>query len=440
MTLDPRAVAWIERVVGGRVVRSERQPRWRPAWFLDVEVDGGIVPLYWRGARGALDHGISDLAYEHTVLEVLEDHGIPVPHVYGRCPDPEGLLLERVAGHTELVDAASDAERQSLLDQYVDILTRIHAIPVERFEERGLRSPTGEVEVGLGDFDKWEHIYRSKKRAPAPMEEFGIGWIRRNVPTGRSKVCFCVIDCAQFLFEHGRINAIFDLEFSYLADPAAELAGLRVRGAAHSLGDLRRAIARYCAATGQTIDPRVIDYHTVRFGWVNPLSLLPLCEDPPVEIDYVQYKAWYVLCSRWSLDVLGRLVGARLDPVELPPSTPSIRAPAHRLMVRGLDPTSDSGAAYERSRLQRVAVYLERADRYGPALDAASLDELAAVLGQRPLSRRDADAELERLVLDAPPGRDAELVRLFHRQLQREEFLLEPVLGYLRGSTMPPID
>ena len=191
------------------------------------------------------------------------------------------------------------------------------------------------------------------------------------------------------------------------------------------------AIARYCAATGQTIDPRVIDYHTVRFGWVNPLSLLPLCEDPPVEIDYVQYKAWYVLCSRWSLDVLGRLVGARLDPVELPPSTPSIRAPAHRLMVRGLDPTSDSGSAYERSRLQRVAVYLERADRYGPALDAASLDELAAVLGQRPLSRRDADAELERLVLDAPPERDAELVRLFHRQLQREEFLLEPVLGYL---------
>jgi hypothetical protein len=43
-------------------------------------------------------------------------------------------------------------------------------------------------------------------------------------------------------------------------------------------------------------------------------------------------------------------------------------------------------------------------------------------------------------VLDAPPERDVELVRLFHRQLQREEFLLEPVFGYLRGSTLPPID
>jgi len=42
------------------------------------------------------------------------------------------------------------------------------------------------------------------------MEEFGIRWIRRNMPPDRSKVCFVTADCGQFLFEHGRIVALLD--------------------------------------------------------------------------------------------------------------------------------------------------------------------------------------------------------------------------------------
>ncbi len=44
-----RAFAWVEKTTGGKLVRAERQARWRPAWFLDVEKDGQILPLYWRG-------------------------------------------------------------------------------------------------------------------------------------------------------------------------------------------------------------------------------------------------------------------------------------------------------------------------------------------------------------------------------------------------------
>ena len=38
-----RAFAWVEATVGGRIVRAERQPRWRPAWNFDVERDGRIA-------------------------------------------------------------------------------------------------------------------------------------------------------------------------------------------------------------------------------------------------------------------------------------------------------------------------------------------------------------------------------------------------------------
>ena len=32
--------SWTEKCVGGRVVACERQPRWRPAWFLEVDRNG----------------------------------------------------------------------------------------------------------------------------------------------------------------------------------------------------------------------------------------------------------------------------------------------------------------------------------------------------------------------------------------------------------------
>jgi hypothetical protein len=274
------------------------------------------------------------------------------------------------------------------------------------------------------------------------MEEFGIRWIRRNMPPDRSKVCFVTADCGQFLFEHGRIVALLDFEFSFLGDPAADLAGLRCRDAAHSLGDMRRAIARYGELTGDHIDPRVIDYHTVRFGWVNPLSLGWMCVDPPKEINYVQYKAWYVLCSTWSLDVLATLTGATLDPVVVPDAAPSPRGPAYQLMVAALDPdnAADAARAYELGSLHRVAQYLEQSDLYGPAFEADNLTEVAEILGHRPATWQQAEAELEQFVLTAGPEHDPALVRLFYRRLAREAALLHPALGYLTGSRIQPID
>ena len=40
-----RCFGWIENELGGRIVHAERQARWRPAWFLDVERGGEPLPL-----------------------------------------------------------------------------------------------------------------------------------------------------------------------------------------------------------------------------------------------------------------------------------------------------------------------------------------------------------------------------------------------------------
>ena len=106
-------VEWVENATGGRVVHSERQPRWRPAWYLDVERDGEMLPLYFRGDRGSLDHGVYSLEHEYRVLRVLEAHDIAVPHVYGFCPDPRGIVMERVRGRANLLTVNDDAQRSA---------------------------------------------------------------------------------------------------------------------------------------------------------------------------------------------------------------------------------------------------------------------------------------------------------------------------------------
>ena len=443
-----RAFAWIEDELGGRIVRAQRQARWRPAWFLDLERDGGTVPLYFRGDRAESDHGAYALEHEMRVLQVLEGQEVPVPHVYGFCPEPRGILMERCPGRANLLTATDDAERESVLDDYMEILARIHAIDPAAFEKIGLERPTSPQSLGLGDLDIWERGFRKNKCRPEPLIEFVIGWVRRNVPHERAKVSFLCADAGQFLFENGRVTTVLDLELACFGDPAADLGGMRCRDLSEPLGDLTRAVHRYEAITGEPVDRSVIDYHTVRFSIVTPLATAHLVANPPPGLDFVQYLAWYLVYGRAPIDVIAREMQLELQPVEVPVAEPSRHSQGHDAMKAMLEGHAgaaveerpdDEFAAYRFDAAQRVAEYLKRADRMGPALEADDLDDVAELLGHRPDSWQRADGELEDLVLEADPALDGPLVAYFHRRMLRQEALIDPVMRELRGATIQRI-
>lgn len=436
-----RAFAWIERELGGRIARFERQARWRPAWFLDLERDGATLPLYFRGDRGRTDHGVYPLEHEMRVLEVLEAHGIPVPHVHGLCPEPRGIVMERRPGRANLASAANEAERRAVFDEYMEILARMHSIDPAAFEAVGLVRPRTPEELGLMDFDAWVRSYRGVKRRPEPLIEFAIRWVRRNIPPGRSHATFLAVDSGQFLFEDGRVTAVLDLEIACLGDPAADFAGLRCRDMTEPLGDLPRAIRRYGELVGEPVDLDVVDYHTVRFGICTPMAVARLVADPPPGADLVQYLGWYLVFARAPMEVIARRLGVALAPVDVPAPEPTRHSPAHTALLSLLDGEARPGdyEAYRLDAARRVAGYLQRADLLGPALEAQDLDEVAAILGRRPASWAAADAALEALVLEAGPERDAELVHYFHRRMLRQEAILKPVMRELEHSALQPI-
>ncbi|MGI9591770.1 MAG: phosphotransferase [Myxococcota bacterium] len=439
-----RGFAWAEKTVGGRLVRWQAQPRWRPAWFLDFERDGETLPLYWRGARREWGTDTSALALEMRVMEIFEKHGVRVPHPYGLCDDPPGLLMEASPGiPPDRRKAASEQAWQAVMDDYLEQLARVHAIDPAEFEAAGFRRPKGPEQSCLGETPHFERGYREAKKAPDPLLEFMLGWVHRNVPRDRERTSFVVCDSGQFLWEESRVTALHDFELAYIGDPAADLAGLRTRDLSEPLGDVARHMRKYAELSGQTLDFRAIDYHTIRFALTTPLTLASLCVDPIPEANYIQYLVWYVVYARTPLEVLAHREGSELEPPPLPSPTPSRRAAATGHLQSLLDPEQASGdaeRAYELDRAWRVAQYLERVDAYGGALASDDRDDAAAILGRRPSTWAEADAELEALVLEAGPERDAELTRYFHRRLLREEALLAPSLRELEGAHMPPVD
>ena len=436
-----RAFDWSERRLGGRVIAWEAQPRWRPACFFELEKDGVVLPLYWRGARGEFHTSIRPLEREMHVIEVLERNGVTVPHPYGICEDPPGLLLERIPGRFSLDTATDDAHRVKVLDEYLTELARLHSIPIEEFEAISYRRPESAEASCFGETRGFERSYRATKTRPDPMIEFQLGWCRRNVPKGRTDLSFVVCDGGQFMFDDTRMTGLLDFELAYIGDHAADLASFRTRDLTEPmvipLGDI---IRRYGEISGREIDFDVIDYHTIRFSLINPLSVAGQITDPVPEANYVQYLGWYVVYGRCGLEVMAHTTGTQLDPPSLPEDRPSRRSTAIEQLTTLLDPSAagdDGERAYQLDRMQRTAVYLDRSDRYGPALEAANLDDAAMLLGTRPASWQEADARLEELVLASGPERDSDFIRFFHRRLAREEALLEPVLREQQGASLP---
>ncbi len=437
--LDPqwqRAFEWVEKELSAEIISFERQPRWRPAFFVEALRDGESLPLYLRGERGELDHGAYPFEHEARVLQVMESEGLPVPHIYGISPDPKMIVMDKMPGRVDLSTAENEGERVSALNDYMDLLADLHAIDPKRFEEIGVEKPQDPEAAGFADLARWEKHFRDAKNRPEPIIEFIYGWLRRNVPTERYEVSCLQVDSAQFLFDKGRVTSFLDLELACLGDPAADLAGMRGRDLAEPIGDLKPAFERYFEKTGKPIPKEVIDYHTVRFNLATPTTCAPIVHAPPDTVDYIQYLAWYWVWSRASVEIMADMAGIALPIPEISEPTQTLYGPAHDLLVDklgSLRSANDDFLRYELDTTWRNASYLKRVESMWPEMELQEASEIDALIGRvtQPLDR---EADLETFVLEHGAAKEEELLQFFQKRCRRQEALFEPVARELKGA------
>ncbi len=431
-----RAFARVEQLAGGRIVRAEKQPRWRPAFFLDVDCGGELRPIYVRGDRGEMQHGVYGLDHEYRVLMALEAEGIPVPHVYGFLDDPLAIVMARAPGRPNLATARDDAERAAVLDHWIEILAALHRLPLARFEALGLERPRRPEQLGLGDFPRWEKTWRDRKNRPDPRIEWVIRWLHRNVPKHRTRPAMLQGDTGQFLFENGRVTAMIDLELAYIGDPLADLAGMLNRDLSEPMGDLNPAFHRYAALVGEPLDVRTVWYHTARFGICTPIACAPLLAAPPPQFNHPVYLGWDIVYGRIALEAIARFAGIALREPELPEPTPSRHAPGFDQLLATI---AALGRSYEADTAYRIAQWAREIDARGARLEQADADEVARLTGTRAAPGLEADRALEAFVLGAGSERDKEILQLLYRRTKRQQALMQPALRELEHARLNDI-
>jgi aminoglycoside phosphotransferase (APT) family kinase protein len=245
---DEKVVAWIENNIGGTVERCERQSRWRGGWWADVRRDGELLKLYVREERKE-DFPPWPLEHEANVLQVLEKHGVPAPHVYGICEDPHAIVMDALPGHTNFNTAKDDEERLSVLHHYAESVARMHAIDPQELVKLGMKMPESAEDISLGCFRLCEDMYLKGKKRPDPRIEFLRGWIYRNIPKHRNKISILAVDSGQFMHKNGEVTGLFDFEYGCLGDPLIDLASIPGRAGSENLNDVKPFFKRYAELT-----------------------------------------------------------------------------------------------------------------------------------------------------------------------------------------------
>jgi aminoglycoside phosphotransferase (APT) family kinase protein len=442
-----RFSAWAERMLGGTVVRAERQGErrsgGRPAWFLDIARGGETLACYARMDRGA-EQLISrefTLEREHRVLRALGEAGARVPHVYGYCAEPAAILMERVRGDFDYTKLAPSAARDALDEEFLRELARIHQLDAGRFVAAGIEAPASAGQTALHDLALWERAYRRALVRPVPVVELATRWLRRNLPAPPERLSLVQGDTGpgQFLFDMSapggpRVTAIIDWEFAHLGDPVLDLAQIRTRDFYNPGIDLARWLARYEELSGARVDTRKLAYYTVKAMAITPLALAGMVQRMHPRTDHAEWYAQDVCYKRATAEALCEAIGVAPAPPELPREVVTERSAIFDLLEENLRDEHKPAAQddYARHRLdlaRRLATHLRNADAFGAALEAEELREIAVITRAEPRSLAEADAALTALIAADDGARDRELAAYLYRRAVRDEALWRGALG-----------
>jgi aminoglycoside phosphotransferase (APT) family kinase protein len=411
----------IERLVGGRIISLERQPRWRKAWYAVVERDGVPVPIYVRGDKQIDAEPYPGLGREAAILRLFRKNDLPVPQVYGMTENPVGIVMDRMPGTRDVGHAADDDERRRVAEQYIEVLTRMHALDTAPFVAAGVALPKGPMETALSYLNANIVLYRRTKRGAQPLVEFALKWMQRNVPMHRDTPRVIHGDPGQFLFEAGRLTCIYDFEATHIGDPLADLAALRTRHGTEPLGaDPGHLIRHYAVLTGEPIDPAALSFHTAAFMLTAVMALAgPLTSPRPQEMQ-LEYLTWDLMTRRAMLWAMAECLGVTIiaKPVtRLPEGRSALVSRVLEATINRIETASDMGAA-DKAAAAALVGWVRGQAAAGDANDAADLDRAAGILGHRPSDWQAADAALERFVTDAGPEHDAILFDYFVAQTE----------------------
>ncbi len=425
-----RDIAWVEEITGGKVARLERTSTGssRATFLVDVQLpDRRTAELVLRRdtGDGPLSNTELSLARESTVYRALAGTGVLIPRLLSVLPGGEALLVERARGQENL-GTASEEERTAVVESFVHALAALHNIDPATLDLPGFARPRTGPEHALLDLSLWERIFNERVRRPAPLVRFAFGWLRRHTPekVARTVLCHGDVGPGNFLFADGEVTALLDWEFAHVGDPMDDLAWLTVRGNhLSSFGDQARNFASYAEFTGIPIDPARIRYYQAFVLLRMAVSCLVALDERSGNMDVSVHLNLLPALEKLLPELLAEMSGVSIPAVELPqPLAPVPNGEVIEFIQTSVASLSREVAdASTRARLRGIGgllAHLEAADRYGQAVEEATLAELGDILRSLPASLSEGLATLDEMVRSGR-GAEEDLLAFFCRHGQR---------------------
>jgi aminoglycoside phosphotransferase (APT) family kinase protein len=445
LTDDEKLSHCIEKLTGGRVISMTRQIRWRPAWFVDVACGSETLHIHVRGDRKSDILPFPELRREADIIEVLEQHGIPVPHIYGMCEEPRAIIMAAVPGTRDVSLAANAEERRFVARQFIEAVVAMHRLPIEPFVAKGIKRPNNPHEIALAGLEAYWPLYEKNKKGPEPLIEFAVRWLRGNVPTHRDRPSFIQFDSGQYLFEGNRLTTLYDFEFGMIGEPLTDLATMRMRDSYEPLGDEFRELCRhYAKVTGEPIDVRALRFQNALFSTVSCMQIAGRIAAPKPGDPHQVYLEWDLALKRVLVLILAECMNIQLQPPQSGVARPAGGATMLNMLkdaVAQIQVADDMQVARKTAALDLVECLL-RADEFGGWLDRTSRDEAVAFLGATAVEGPDFDLHLESFVQAAGPDQDEQLLRYFANQVERRVQVFGPTqIGRSAQHVyLPPIE
>ena len=263
-----RLFQWVQAVTGRALVAESRLPTVRPAWRIDLQGPrDATTPFVIRCARPA-GFGLStvySLQREARVLRSLARHGFPVPRVEAESADPEALLLECMPGTSDfaLLDARP-AWKQTVVDHFIELLVRLHAIPVADLDVPGA-APRGRHHTGGARRARHLEGAVSGCRRTSGLPAVLRAGMARAERTAEPRVRAGQGDTGpnQCLFDERGVTGVLDWELAHVGDPMEDLGWIAARTFFASFGSLPQLLRRYAALSARDLDFKRIGYYRV---------------------------------------------------------------------------------------------------------------------------------------------------------------------------------
>ena len=446
---------WIERSSGGRLVSAARSPGGgrREAWFVDVAgPDGTRQALFLRYDRSDPDKTGDPftLNREARFYLALQGSPVPVPRIVAVHDVRQAILSERVVGETWFSRLRDEQTRLAVAREFMRILAALHTLDPGILSLPEETQPADTREAAERDIARWERLYRFGDPPQDPMIEFGLDWLRRNVPPPTGPVVIVQGDTGpgNFLYDGERVTAVLDWELGHWGDPMDDLGWLALRAVQEPFTTLADRLRDWERHTGWPVDLDRVRYYRA----LAELRVVILghrrsdntdVKDSAMLGEVGNGLIYSQLHRRLFLEAMAGHLGVE---VEVPPDLDA-PAPADDWLYQAaaaqireiIVPLSTDPLVVGRAKgLARILKHLQQVHRYGALVAAAELADLREILGTDVTTADEGRQELARR-LSSGQADERAAFRYFSRRVARHSQLLRPAMGVLAARHFDPL-